>query len=221
VSYFNTTFSAFFTLEVLKNPQGVAQAPAPAMVTWDATNHAAGAVISNGGLTVTIPQNIGSFPKAIASPFQSTGKRVYELSAIAATIDMQLGICTQSLDGTETTSYAGQDANSWAYLPFDGTTYHNDVSGPVTGPTYTDGDVVTVAVDFDAGKMWFGTAAGGYAGNPGAGTGEAFTFTPHTPLSPLVLVSTFSGDPAAVVTLNAGGSAFAAALPAGFTAWQA
>lgn len=61
------------------------------------------------------------------------------------------------------------------------------------------GGVLLVAVDFDAGKIWMGWGASfstesysraGYAassawdGDPASGTGETFTFTPNTPLTP-------------------------------------
>lgn len=71
----------------------------------------------------------------------------------------------------------------------------------VTAPTR--GGVLLVAVDFDAGKIWFGwgtsftTESGSragtspvstWAGDPAAGTGETFTFTPNTVLTPAISI---------------------------------
>lgn len=65
------------------------------------------------------------------------------------------------------------------------------------------GGVLLVAVDFDAGKIWFGwgtsfiTESGSRAGaspvsnwvgDPAAGTGETFTFTPNTVLTPAITI---------------------------------
>jgi hypothetical protein len=56
----------------------------------------------------------------------------------------------------------------------------------ITG-TYATGAKFRCAIDFDAGKLWFGTTTawcGG--GNPEAGTSPTYTFTPGTPLVPVL-----------------------------------
>ena len=52
------------------------------------------------------------------------------------------------------------------------------------------GVLLLIAVDFDAGKAWFGHHRNGvvtWGGDPAAGSGELFSFAPNTPLSPAII----------------------------------
>lgn len=61
--------------------------------------------------------------------------------------------------------------------------YYYDYSSYVSYSVY----VIKVAIDFDAGKLWFGVWNGSlesWDGDPAAGTDPTYTFTPNTPLFP-------------------------------------
>lgn len=92
-------------------------------------------------------------------------------------------LCTESIgfyhDSTKTTS-ADSYINA---LVSNVRGYYYDYSSYVT----RDGYVIKVAIDFDAGKLWFGIWNGSleaWDGDPAAGTDPTYTFTPNTPLFP-------------------------------------
>lgn len=60
------------------------------------------------------------------------------------------------------------------------------------GATHTVGDYITVLVDFDAGKVWFAINGTVLEGDPNAGTGQSFSFTPNIGLVPAVTLATGS-----------------------------
>lgn len=92
-------------------------------------------------------------------------------------------LCTESIgfyyDSTQTTT-ADSYINA---LASNVRGYYYDYSSYVSYSVY----VVKVAIDFDAGKLWFGVWNGSlesWDGDPAAGTDPTYTFTPNTPLFP-------------------------------------
>ena len=89
-----------------------------------------------------------------------------------------------------------------------------DLAGnnPSTPPTTSTGTVIQVAIDFDAGKIWFGSGGTYFnSGNPSAGSSEAMTFTGGSEfLAPVVrsLACTFN--------FNFGQRAFSYTAPTGY-----
>lgn len=67
----------------------------------------------------------------------------------------------------------------------DGTNF--TLANVYTYATITDAQVGMWAADMTAGKLWFGRE-GVWHGNPSAGTGESFTFTPGLALNPAILL---------------------------------
>lgn len=92
--------------------------------------------------------------------------------------------------------------------------YKNSASA-LSLPRCTQGQKTMVAVDFANGKMWFGVN-GTWSGNPVDGTAPAFTFNPGTQFFPIVACY----DTTQKATINFGATAFAHAIPAGFSAWN-
>ena len=74
-----------------------------------------------------------------------------------------------------------------------------------------------LAIDFAAGKCWKRNAAG-WNGNPAAGTGGYDIPALCASGAVFPLFSSYNGDGSE--TANFGGSAFAYAIPGGFTAWN-
>lgn len=109
--------------------------------------------------------------------------------------------------------YIGADAHGWGYLSSGGSR-HSGAGGAGSLAAYTVGDVVMVAVDATAGKIWFGKN-GTWVGDPAAGTGAVFSSLAGT-LYPGVSRETNGLS----VTLLVTASEIGYALPTGFSTWS-
>jgi hypothetical protein len=85
--------------------------------------------------------------------------------------------------------------------------------------SYTTADILGGAYNGSTGKGWFSKNGVYASGDPDAGTGEHFTFTPGTVL--FAAFTLFDFSPADQVTVNFGATAFNTAPPSGFSAWNA
>jgi hypothetical protein len=75
------------------------------------------------------------------------------------------------------TTYIGQLSTDWFYLGTSGNLFNN-ASGTSYGATYTQNDVIGIAVDCATGKFWFSKNGTFQAsGDPVAGTGQAGTLS--------------------------------------------
>jgi len=80
-------------------------------------------------------------------------------------------------DGLASTTYIGQSATSYGYSA-SGNKYNN-ASSTAYGSAWGNNDIVQIAYDVDAGKVWFGKNGTWQAsGDPAAGTNEAFSGVP-------------------------------------------
>lgn len=177
-------------------------------VTWNPDDKNANFTLSNGNLTAT---SAVSGKKSIrATVSKNANKYYWEISVDAGTANrIHTGVANASMP---LSYYVGQDANSWGYYSNDGKTYHNGTYASY-GDSYTVGDIIGVAIDITAGKMWFSkNGVWQNSGDPVAGTGEAF--------------SGISGDlyPAhccywvnTAVTASFMASSFTYSIPSGFT----
>ena len=178
--------------------------------TWNPLKLGALYTLSNGNLDVS-----GSGPNlgAVATIGFSGGKWYWEIiqtSGVSAN-SLTLGITTNTSSPTD--GYAGNTATSgWSWRS----------SGPIltqsanitanTGVTYTDGDVLQIAFDADAGKVWLGKNGTWIAsGNPATGTNQTLTYSvSEAPYFPTT--RPMSGASKA----NFGQRPFAYTLPAGY-----
>lgn len=209
---------------------------APAGVTWDAAHKGEDLILSNGDLSVTMPglfTNGGAGEIVRSTTSRSTGKAYAEILWTSSdapensypAIGLVSSTFTAFKPSTSNYEYlGGSDAfgPTWGCYKYGGA-YHNDVYNDLSAdiPNFLDiGKVGRIAVDFDAGKIWFGDEDG-WSGDPAAGTGEALTFTPGTELWLAAQVYDDSvSTPNSVLTANFGATAFDFAAPSGFPAWQ-
>jgi hypothetical protein len=147
---------------------------------------------SQGNLTLT--QGAASWVSAGSTIIQSTGKYYFEsrMSTVSASNYIGIGLKIAGAVGIE---YAGQNTGSYGGILASTTfsLYANGITGTSTSVTATTSTPIQIAVDFDAGKMWFGfnnTWIGG--GSPASGTSPTYTFTANTPLQPIV--SAYAND---------------------------
>lgn len=98
----------------------------------------------------------------------------------------------------------------WAYVPSGNKL--NDGSSTAYGSSYSAGAVIGIAVDMDAGKVWFRKdGVWQNSGDPAAGTGEAFSNVTSS-----VLFGTGNSGQVSTATWNFGQRAFTYAPPSGF-----
>ncbi len=166
-------------------------------------------VLSGGDLIATI--NATSNDDSVRSIFSmSYGKRYWEIeiTAFPGTSYAVIGIGTSDAD---INNYPGKDAHGYGYYSGSGT-YHNNVWAAY-GNSYGLNDVISIALDLDEGKIWFGLNGVWQAsGDPAAGLNPAFSGLSGTFYS----MGTAYYVIGAQFTANFGASAFAHAVPHGF-----
>jgi len=159
---------------------------------------------SNGNLTVT---GTGQVPD-VASIAPNSGKWYAEIkwdSGSYARVGLQdVNIPTSDFGGVNGQSYR-YESNSGNVQP-----------GGQTYSTYAAGDIIGVAFDCDAGKLWLAkNGTWQNSGNPASGTGAVATnLVSESHYAP----ASSSGSGSSVFTLNAGQRAFAYTAPTGFKA---
>jgi hypothetical protein len=148
----------------------------PTLTSATAANYCVMNPLSKGTTITTASANLNTSMASVAwnSAFGSlgvsSGKWYWESTLLTSSgADAGVGISTNPSGSAN--SYLGVDANSWAYYGNNGNKRNNDV-GAAYGASYTNGDVIGVALDLDAGTLVFyknntsqGTAYSGLASN--------------------------------------------------------
>ena len=141
---------------------------------------------------------------------ESTGKWYYEVEFTSGAGLSAVGWCRTTLRPTDNPTTGG----GIVYRPANGDYLDLAGNNPTTPPATSSGagQIVQVAIDFDAGKIWFGSGGTYFnSGDPSAGTNAGMTFTGGTELlTPVVrtLGCTFK--------FNFGQRAFSYAVPTDF-----
>lgn len=190
--------------------------------TWNPDDMAAGFTLSNGNLTVTAPNSDNTFRNVRSIFGASSGKYYWEIhiDMIVGGIEpvSAMGIATSAVSLTAQPypsdfAWMMQDDNGGGVC----IKYNDTAVTNLDLPSLTTGDIGMIALDLDAGKIWFGrqgTWADG--GNPSAGTGAQFTNVTGTVYALANLRSaTLTGI---AQTANFGATAFAYTVPTGFNA---
>ena len=162
--------------------------------------------ISNGNLGVSTATTNAT----ATSFFPSSGKWYWEnISTSGPASNTRFGIVNRSGAGAD----LGGTANGWAYLG-DGRVYNNAATTSY-GVTYTTNDILMIALDLDAGKVWYGKNGTWMAsGSPSTGANPSQTFTANQQMSPAVA----SGTGTIVYAINCGQQPFTYTPPTGFNA---
>ena len=143
--------------------------------------------LSNGNLDVTGSGSAGTTNATIAV---TAGSKVYMEFTRTGSAGGGWGF-TSNL--TPYSGFPGAASSMWYVYDNDGTfSYFTSGTQDEYGTKTTTGQILQLAIDYDAGKAWIGinntwfTTAHATTGNPGAGTNPTFTFTTSLPLFPLV-----------------------------------
>ncbi len=190
-------------------------------VVWNPADKAAEVSLSNGNLTATRSGGgVNNNAAVRGTTSKNSGKSYFEIhvdtSVGSASGDYSIyGIASAALG---LNAYVGSTAASYGYEHSTGVKYTNG-SGTALGAALAAGDVLGVAVDLDAGKMWFAknnTWQG--SGNPGAGTNPAFTGVSGTfyPAASLYKTATTQH----VLTARFAPGILSYSPPSGFSAWE-
>lgn len=182
-------------------------AAAVSYATWNSAALGSGTTLSNSDRTAASSGNTSD----LATGGKSSGKWYMEMTKDSGSSTL-IGVANSS---SLRTNFPGENANSWAVYSANGNKY-NSGTGAAYGTSYTNGDVVMVALDMDNGKVWMGKNGTWYnSGDPAAGTNAAYTGLTGT----LMIIG--GGDATArSLTGNWGASAFTYTAPSGFSAWS-
>jgi hypothetical protein len=193
---------------------GTAAAALPT-TTWSPTDKSAAITLSSGNLTAT---STGTGLSAVrATSAMASAKYYWEVTVGAvngSSLQPSIGIANASM---ALNNYVGSDTNSVAIVTSGGVLLNAASLGAIGA--FTAGDVMDVAVDTTAKKIWFRKNGGNWNNdvianqNPALGVG-GMSFSSIT--GPYFPATSGQNSPNSAVTVNFGATAFASTPPAGF-----
>jgi hypothetical protein len=180
------------------------------IVTWNPADKSSDITLSGSDLIATMTgTNVHRLVRATHG--RSTGKYYFEILS-GSGVDSSGGVADS---GASLSAYCGSNATSYGYAKVNGNKYNNS-TGSSYGASYTSGDVVGIAVDLDAGKIWFAKNNTWQAsGDPAAGTNAAYTGLSGTKYPALSVYNN-----AATATGRFKSADFSYSPPSGFSAWE-
>jgi hypothetical protein len=186
------------------------------MTAWNAAETPGDLTFSNSDLTVEKAAGATSYRWVRSLVGHNSGKKYFQVRLDAVTNTGECAAIGLANSSANLTSYVGTDVPSETGIGYyaDGNVWFSGSELKVIG-AISASEWARCAVDFDAGKAWFGDASA-WDGDPAAGTDPTWTFTPGTTLYAGFTLYT-AGDK---ITANFGGSAFNDAAPSGFSAWS-
>ena len=174
------------------------------------------ATISNGNLQYVDTTVGGSYRAGFSTVFASSGKYYFEAiyAAVSGSPATMIGLASPTPQNDVYIEQTITGYQGYGYL-YDGTKATNDTY-TAFGATYTAGDTISVAVDIDAGKVWFAKNGTWQAsGDPAAGTNPAFNIVTGRAYG--FAVQNGSSVTSAQIDANFGQRAFLYTPPSGFS----
>jgi hypothetical protein len=164
--------------------------------------------VTNGNLQVT--NSTSNWRSTVGTFGATSGKWYWEVSPNSGA-NFLIGFAKSSFSGLPDNQYSGTTTDSYGYG--DGGSVFNNGSGTAYGNTFTNGDIIGVALDLDNGKAYFSkNGTWQNSGDPVTQTNPAFTSLSGTIL-PAAGVYGVAG-----FAFNFGQRAFAYTPPTGFVA---
>lgn len=175
--------------------------------TWNPADTSADISLSGGNLVAT-KTTVNVWRSSRATVGKASGKWYWEINITNVVQYAMVGIANSS---ALTSNYFGSDSNGWSYFGSGGRFYLN-ATNIAYGNSFTTGDVIGVALDMNAGKIWFSKNNTWQAsGDPVAGTNPATTGLSGTLYPGIGLYANTES-----ITANFGASAFTYTPPSGF-----
>ena len=176
--------------------------------TWNPSDKSAGITLSGGNLVATASSTGGTYSVRATNSITS-GKHYFEITVDICSAAVYIGVGTAALS---LASNVGVTGSGWS-INNSGNKYKGS-SGAYGPPynTFTDHDIVQVAIDYDAGKIWwtYNGHAWPISGNPATGANPAWDNVDEE-CFPMVSLGADRK-----VTVNFGATAFAYTPPTGY-----
>ncbi len=177
--------------------------------TWDPVNSSLGNGFSNFNLSTNYVSGVA---KVIGTTSKTAGKYYFELLGTTVNVGTNsptVGVGTSAYNG----SFSGIPG-MWG-IQCSAAFYYFNGSNAASGVTYANGDTFQIAVDLDAGNIWFGkNNVWILSGNPSTGANPAATGVAGT-LFPILK----SGGGPCVTTVAFAPGDWKYAAPTGFGGW--
>jgi len=200
----NSNAESETTYDLMKDTPSLVDENAGNFATWNPLITGTG-TFADGNLSVTTAVDKATSGTVLAS----SGKWYAEIVCTSATTIANARLGIANADGIGTA--LGANSNTWAYLA-DARVYHNNSSSSY-GTTLAVNDVFQIALDLDAGKVWYGINNTFMAsGNPETGANPSQTFTANQEMTFAVA----SGSGTFTFVANFGQRPFAYTPPTGF-----
>lgn len=185
---------------------------------WAPSDKSSLITLSNSDRTATRTGTSDTF-QSVRSTYNARGSKRYcemYIDSAASSNFIIFGLANSSMGLTS--MGPGVDANGWSYYQQTGQKYHSN-SLSTYGSSYTNGDVIGMAYDPAAGKVWFAKNNTWQAsGDPAAGSNPAFTGLSSDLYAAVGLYR--STAPAHVITGRFVSADFSYSPPSGFSEWD-
>ena len=190
---------------------------------WNPSDKTANLTLSNSNQDVARSSGSGSYETVRAAAAITAGMKVYwEIKVLEnATGNIYIGIMdttTRAVGSLATGDSAPAGTTKSAQfrsgIAPSGNYYAGMTGVAGSAITFANNDIYNFAIDYDAGKGWFGqngTYVG--SGNPGAGTNHTFTFSTSNPIYPAATIWDGTGIWRIIDGFT---TAFTYAVPSGF-----
>ena len=130
-----------------------------------------------GNLNYSWQSGANTWGTAVGSVFVSSGKHYFETTVTNASTFSGANVVAGVVDASfvpATSGYAGATANSYGWQGI--ANRYNAGTGSSYGTAASSGDVVMIALDVDAGKVWFGRNGTWFAsGDPATGANASYS----------------------------------------------
>jgi hypothetical protein len=176
------------------------------MATWNPLDKSASITLSGSDL-VASNADASANHSVRATKGKSTGKWYWEITVNSATANSgaEIGVGSSSV-GLDVKM--ASSATGWTFQ--ENNYYGNDGNYTIAGNTWGTGDVISIAIDMDAGKIWWRKNGTWTSGNPADGSSPKYSNLSGT-VYPMC-----SAKNTTQYTVNFGASAFAYSVPDGF-----
>lgn len=192
------------------------------VVALDPNRKSANITLSNDNFTARKTVDNLSYNSVLSMSTHSNGKWYFEvvIDETADNSENWFGIITEQAEATfNINSYVGYpntlDLGVMWYDYYGANYYPGEVDIPSPGRTLVNGDVMSVAADFNNLKVWF--AINGQwvnSGNPSNGTNQLLSINAHTYYAALIMRKVNMQ-----MSINLGQNSFQYTVPTGFTGW--
>ena len=194
------------------NPYNFGVAPG-ATVTLDPAKKGASGALSGGDLILTVDAS-GTPSTCLATTGYTTGKRYFEVRVDAFGNVPRVGVAK----ATSSTSFGvglGGEAGQWGYEGY-GDLYTNGAGTTYFGPTFANGDILGISIDFGTRRLWVAINNTQVQGSPAAGTSPLVTYSSGLG----TMYGAVSGNNSSIVTARFKAADFTYSPPAGFSAYE-